>query len=299
MSFSGRLHNIAVRGFLILSIGLAGSVALGQGGTGNDKPVAEQAQQQPEPQPDPQPDPPKDDPTGSLFWKGKLGDADTYRSICDKPKHQSDADLCQQWRSAEASNKQANLAFWQLIASAFGVAGLIATIIYTHRTFRLTAVTAEQQLRAYVTISVGEIRVMDIGDDPHFSAVITLKNSGNTPAYKFRAWVRAEIARFDAIPFQNITTPADGPFSILGPELTAHLNSDWQTVGGMREDIGMGGFRLFVWGQATYETMGKPHTFTFRAWNGQETSGDVDSDPLGDKWGGWVMTPHPSGYEST
>src|SRR6266550_8092312 len=126
MPFSDRLQSIAVRGFLILSIGLAASAALGQGGASNDKSVAKQAQQQPEAQPEP----PKDDPPGSIFWKGKLGDANTYRSICDKPKHQSDADLCQQWRSAEASSKQADLAFLQLIASGLGVAGLIGTIIY-------------------------------------------------------------------------------------------------------------------------------------------------------------------------
>ncbi|HEX2152334.1 MAG TPA: hypothetical protein VHG31_10125, partial [Stellaceae bacterium] len=57
-----------------------------------------------------------------------------------------------------------------------------------------------------------------------------------------------------------------------------------------------GGYLVFVWGQAQYFSMGKARTFTFRAWNGFELNGDAD---MGEDWGGWIVVPHPMGYEST
>src|SRR3954469_20313389 len=123
MPFSDWLHNVTLRGCLVAAV-LIAVPALGQQSTGQDQPVGQNEQQHPATQPEPS----KDDP-GASFWKDKQGSADTYRAICDKPKHQSDADLCQQWRVAEAGQQQAKWAFWQFIASAIGSGGIWGTII--------------------------------------------------------------------------------------------------------------------------------------------------------------------------
>ncbi len=65
------------------------------------------------------------------FWRENKGSDETYRRICAEPKHHDDADLCQQWRTANAALKQAKWAFWQFIASAAGVAGLVVSLLFT------------------------------------------------------------------------------------------------------------------------------------------------------------------------
>jgi hypothetical protein len=65
------------------------------------------------------------------WWKHHDGNAETYDAICHDPGSKEYADLCQQWRSANAAAQSMQIAQWQLWASWFGVAGLLATISLT------------------------------------------------------------------------------------------------------------------------------------------------------------------------
>ena len=40
-----------------------------------------------------------------MFWTNHVGDAQTYQSICEKPQSRVYADLCQQWKAAEAAKQ--------------------------------------------------------------------------------------------------------------------------------------------------------------------------------------------------
>lgn len=65
----------------------------------------------------------------SEFWRSHVGDdPQTYRDICQDPKDRDYADLCQQWRTAEATIETAKWARPQFIASVATVFGLILTI---------------------------------------------------------------------------------------------------------------------------------------------------------------------------
>ena len=73
----------------------------------------------------------------TYFAPGFDVDARTYKAICYQPKDREHADLCQQWRVAEAAETQALL-------NAVGLALLVGTLIFTG----WTAVAATKAARA-------------------------------------------------------------------------------------------------------------------------------------------------------
>ncbi len=85
---------------------------------------------------------------------------------------------------------------------------------YTRQQWITAGDVEERQLRAYVTADSADISVTAL----KISATISIKNSGQTPAYEFREWSRA---------FTNdVKNPIDPPFklnplfskTILGPQ---------------------------------------------------------------------------------
>lgn len=159
----------------------------------DNKPVGQSTNQQTEDQRKS----PDDDDKAAAWWEGRKGSPDEYRAICQSPRNKEHADLCQQWRTAEAAEKQAEIAVWQLVASAAGVIGLIATIFYTHRTYRLSANATEQELRPYVfveTLTIGDNALSlegthTIADQRgRIGVVVHIKNTGQTPAARLVHW---------------------------------------------------------------------------------------------------------------
>lgn len=146
----------------IIALGGCLTVALvlsGPGRAQNNEPIAEQAEHQTEAQ-----EAPDITTLGVGFWEGKTGNPETYRGICQNPENNTQADLCQQWRTAEAANEQAEYARWQLYASLAGVAGLIVSLFFTgwaaraasraavaaEKAVKVTSETAQRELRAFI-----------------------------------------------------------------------------------------------------------------------------------------------------
>jgi hypothetical protein len=114
-----------------------------------------------EKQPDPQ-ESASDDDLRRAQWRTLGGEKvkggpDTYRAICDQPGYHDNADLCQQWRTAEAAEETAFWAKAQFYVSVVGTVGLIVTIIIgfvsakaSRDTVLVSRDTASKQLRAYV-----------------------------------------------------------------------------------------------------------------------------------------------------
>lgn len=108
--------------------------------------------------------------------------SDQQEAPCGEGEYGSNADLCAQWKAADAA---ADSAWW---AWAAGVAGIISTLgvlaalgIGWHSNW-IARDTAKRQLRAYVSV-VG-CSLEDI--DGRYILSAHLKNSGQTPAYNVR-----------------------------------------------------------------------------------------------------------------
>lgn len=117
----------------------------------------------------------------------------SYTPDCKSPKDVNDADLCEQQRMAKAAEETvewtrsaavwAKKQFWATIGEIIGLVGTIgiatAAVVVAYGANRISRESAERQLRAYVCIREAKI----FWEDNRIArAVITMKNSGQTPA---------------------------------------------------------------------------------------------------------------------
>lgn len=105
-----------------------------------------------------------------------------YQPNCKQPQSREDADLCAQWAAVSQVTESNRL---NSISLRLSIGALIFTIIGTGLlvwTLDETRQTARRELRAYVSIELAgtEFRL----GDGHAICNITLKNGGQTPAYR-------------------------------------------------------------------------------------------------------------------
>jgi hypothetical protein len=171
----------------------------------------------------------------------------------------------------------------------------LATLLLWHATRNLitgSAETSERQLRAYVTLVGGQMRIVNLNTGSlGVSIDIELRNSGQTPAYNFTTWVRPpQVLDKDAVPFGP---PADVSertgSSIVGSAANVTINYTIPLT--EQEAINSGSKRIFVWGGADYtDAFGVPRYFRFRSASGPPVGGP--------NWQGWSLQPHKLGYEA-
>jgi hypothetical protein len=108
-----------------------------------------------------------------------------FKDVCERPQSHDDADLCQQWRSANGTRDAAQWGLLQLGLGVVGIFGLAGTIYFAWRAYGAArdAVTetrriGEAQTRAYVTIHSIRVRY-SVG---RFWVAGLYKNTGATPA---------------------------------------------------------------------------------------------------------------------
>lgn len=264
-----RLCQLAVRGFLIGLI-LCSSVALSHAGepkgkAPESKPAAEQRA------------PIK--PTAPAIPLKTPDTAEQAKGLCDKPQNSKERDLCQQWRMAEAAQKQAKWTkrqFWITVAEVLGLLGVVVLTVLTAKAanrsakaaesaVEVTRISAEHQLRAYIFIK-DALRTRREVMDP-WVIEIHIKNFGQTPAYRAEFRVSAEIIdpadeaefafplpeiedlKFDLAPDHEHTTRIDIPW------LTGEV---WREFKAHRKNI-------FLWGRVDFvDAFGKPRWMNFR-----------------------------------
>ncbi|MFZ3180957.1 MAG: hypothetical protein WA156_12290, partial [Methylocystis silviterrae] len=107
---------------------------------------------------------------------------------CSYPNSLDEADLCEQRKMSASADQTIYLGWWQLALSVFGFAALIYTLYLTRiatgeavESNKIARGTAESELRAYVFAEQAILK----RDGNVFKATVTIKNSGQTPAYKF------------------------------------------------------------------------------------------------------------------
>jgi len=226
MSCRDRLHDFAVSGALIGAL-IFSVEGWSQQPDGPNNSAINSDQQKPAAQ---QTEPPKDDPPGSIFWKDKRGSAETYQSICEAPKNQSDADLCQQWRSAEAAQRSASYAFWQAIASMIGIFGLIASTFFSGWAaiaaskaahIAAEAVASERAWMCHFGFDTGTAENSTINGEMIQNGVLILpnwQNMGRSPALNCGITNQWKLIELDeSIPIFNIPKGDNGASAPCGP----------------------------------------------------------------------------------
>jgi hypothetical protein len=129
--------------------------------------------------------------------------------------------------------------------------------------------TAERQLRAYVSIVGGHIKVIQM-DSGHLyiRGNLELKNSGQTPAYKFAPWTIIDVLDSGIEPVERSES---GQESIFGPGASSEVDPvkgplDESTI----QDIRKGKKVIWVWGEFSYtDTFGNHFVFEHRSRNGR------------------------------
>jgi hypothetical protein len=230
-----------------------------------------------------------DEPATTHFAEGFKVDTHTYRAICDQPKNKDHADLCQQWRTAEAAETQVNL-------SAANLALIIVTVIFTalaaisagkaanaaHAsaeratdTLRIMEETAERQLRAYVHVKALKIKNAK-SEEWSPTVQVQFQNFGATPAYAVRQIIAIGWFPPEPVDESRFTLRDDrwNAFGDLGPTqfMTASLVPDW--VPWLSQ-------RPAVWGKIEYmDVFKRPRSTDFRSVLFVDADGMLDSDSL-------------------
>lgn len=158
----------------------------------------------------------------------------------------------------------------------------------------LSEITAERQLRAYVSVISGSIQLVNLIEGGLGVKVhIELKNSGQTPGYDFSTWIKKpEILLPDAKPFTEPTPFSERTgTSIIGPNTTVNIEWTIPIDVATAQDVGSGKKKLFVWGGSNFtDAFGQKRFFIFRSVSSTgifTTAGNV----LG-------IQPHKAGYEA-
>jgi hypothetical protein len=153
---------------------------------------------------------------------------------------------------------------------------VIATIflwIAALRTLKHSRESAERQLRAYICLYGGSIRLLQVGQQAFFEGYVTLKNFGHTPAYDHSCWIRIDVRDASQPPFDIVGKGLTK--AIIAPDGEANLPVHWGPVSAQDlTDIRIEAKRIFVWGESNYiDAFRKSRYFKFYYWNAKETSG--------------------------
>lgn len=115
---------------------------------------------------------------------------------CGPENYGSNADLCAQWKSADAA---ADSAWWAWAGGLIGLGSLVgvfAAIWLAFRSNRIASDTATQQLRAYMGISNYDLTPFELGVVGAGRFMIAMQNFGQTPAFALTTHVSYAITNW-------------------------------------------------------------------------------------------------------
>ena len=146
--------------------------------------------------------------------------SDQDEAPCGQRQYGSSADLCAQWKAADAASDSA---WWAWIAAISTIVSTTAVLIAIGLTFQANTIaraTAKRELRAYV-FPVGlsldwEIGLLSYSQSARITVLI--RNAGNTPTRNLQLVVEHATELREHEQFCRIN--ANGPFSLLAPQET-------------------------------------------------------------------------------
>lgn len=120
--------------------------------------------------------------------------ADQQDQPCGPKQYGSHADLCAQWKAADAA---ADSAWWAWLSSIVGLGSLVGVIVAIGAAFHSNWIardTAKRQLRAYLTVEPGGVtdHAPDLCGLPY-----NIVNRGQTPAYGLAIFGQLLVTRGD------------------------------------------------------------------------------------------------------
>jgi hypothetical protein len=150
---------------------------------------------------------------------------------------------------------------------------------------------SERQLRAYVTVFSGAIQPTTHPNGiTTISVQVTLRNSGQTPAFKERSFFLAVVDTPDANPFKFPPNLDDRPVSLIGPNVDTNLDVGGTISAADLQEVMNGTKKIFVWGRVEYmDAFGKQRYLVFR---------DINGAWYGPPSNRWAIQPHNLGYEA-
>ena len=188
----------------------------------------------------------------------------------------------QQKQDAETQRNLVKYTKWLVIVGSIQFAALILQAIVFVLTLRVTQVNGEKQLRAYICVSKGLLK-LDRPESPE--AQVYFKNGGLTPAYDVRQWIHIWIEEWPlkvALPmpgedFQmaaSIVPPGGESILILAKEPPVSP----QSVHLIGSKVGT----VYVYGEIRYtDAFGKKRRTKYRLHFGGQHGGRKGKDALG------------------
>lgn len=199
---------------------------------------------------------------------------------CENYQHPYEADLCQQWRTAEAAEKtaaaaQRNLGQTRLLMLIGAIATLLLLLMFIPIVMAALAArraarpavgggapaptedgTREDELRAYL-----DVDKMEFIETPESEGVVkvkvTFRNSGQTPAFKLKSAVEVgirDISDEDLLPVMPLPdrSALDAARPRVGRDATATEIVQCDSTPSLADRVMNGDATILVWGFAEY-----------------------------------------------
>jgi hypothetical protein len=162
--------------------------------------------------------------------------------------------------------------FWVAFFTFVLAASTIGLWIVAICTLRHGRETAERQLRAYISVDGGSARIVETIGTNFVEGFVSLKNSGQTPAYNCKSWVRIEIGTTSHPPFDQKSFGRGGV--IIGPGTAFNLPVHWQLNPADLAALRAETKRIYIWGETEYDDIfGHNRFLRFYQQNGKEIPG--------------------------
>lgn len=165
----------------------------------------------------------------------RAGRSEKEEQSCGSGRYGSNADLCAQWKAADAA---ANSAWWAWLGGIVGFGSLLGVFVALGLAFHSNWIardTAKRQLRAYCGMLGIDGSHVTPGDTPQF--VVTVANTGQTPARRLRIDTTCWIApagqigyAADVSGYAEVTVGSGKTISsraVLGHQLT---QDNWESL---------------------------------------------------------------------
>jgi len=188
---------------------------------------------------------------------------------CENVQHPYEADLCQQWRTAQAAEKTASLTRLVMLIGAIATlllllmfVPLLMAVLAGRRAANGTApvpvnsAAREEQLRAYV-----DVDKLEFIETPESEGVVkvkvVLRNSGQTPAFKVKSAAEVDIRDVsdeDLLPVMRLPerSSLDSARPRLGRDATATDIVKCESTPSLADRVMGGDATILVWGVVEY-----------------------------------------------
>lgn len=160
---------------------------------------------------------------------------------------------------------------WLIVffTAALVFVGVLQCLTYRSQTRQLKQTndlmkdTTERQLRAYIGVPGGTIKLLKNLDGVKAHVMVNSKNAGQTPAYNVRSWIALQIAIY---PLNKtlVQPPPDAkyPISILSPGSEHSLFSDITITSEQLPLLGTIQATIYVYGEILYKDVFEKEWFT-------------------------------------